>query len=285
MRSEYKTILPVLAIFHFPIVFLYSYMINRADFLSLMLDSADGTAVLKNLLLLYAGSMLSTVFDTYIKNLISGALIFAAWRKTAFGEKASMRDMLRAGGRLLLYMWLLSILVQAVMGVFGGVMFAGMMMISGVGALMAANPLTEALYGTGIFLLVLAVACAVIYFVARLSLIPQAVVIDRINVFQAFKYSWKATKRQVRHIIALFLAAILTTLMVNTTISVLNTVNLFNGQIFVAILSALVSALGSLGTYLWSLSASFFYMRRRVELAGENEFELRLNEFFGKRGV
>ena len=285
MRSEYKTVLPVLAIFHFPIVFLYHYMINSVDLLDLLVDSLDGFVILKNLLLYFGGMMLSALFDTFIKNLVSGALIFAAWRKTAFGEKASLRDMLRAGGKLLLYVWLLSFLLQGVLAVFYGISYFAILVFGGLSLIAAESRMFDILFSAGMLLAAVALISVCIYFAARLSLMPQAAVIDRTGFFQMFRYSWKATKRQVRHIIALFLASILTTLIVNSAVSALNTFALFNGKVFVAVLAALISSVGSLGTYLWELSAAFFYMRRRVELEGENEFELRLNDFLGKRGA
>ena len=285
LRREFRNVLPVLAVFHFPVVFLYSFLINRAGVFAVLADSADGTALLKNILLLYAGILLSSVFDTYIKTLISGALIFAAWRRTAYGEKASLRDMLRSGGRLLLYVWLLGMLLQAAAGAVSGVFSALVFLLGGLVTLMEASPVLSVAVPVVLLLLLLAVTVVGVWLLARLSLIPQAVVIDRVNIFKAFGASWRATKGQVRHLIALFLAAVLTTLMVNTAVAALSAYSLFDGQVFTAVLSALISAVGSLGTYLWSLSSAFFYMRRRTELSDEDGYELALNEFFGKRGV
>ena len=256
-RRELKALVPIVLLFQAPFIFLINLMLNTGTFSRLLEETYDdGFAALKLVLLVVGGITLYLIYYGIMAHIANGAIIYSAYRYTMFGERPRLKTSLARGARLLLWNMLFASIAGAVISVLSFVyIFAWSILIRSVSSITVMEIMIWVAFAGELI-----AAVVFIYIELRFSYMPQFVVAEDMNLFQALKASWKATKGKLRRIFSIYIVGALVSASINTAVTAVSVLNVYMSNFIFTLVGALISVFAALGYFLFSLAVTFSYM-------------------------
>ncbi len=270
-RQHLKTLLIFTAVFHVPVNFLISYLIGPSVLWEELLEAAEYGLTYDFVFRIYGGAALQSLYmSTFYYVLLLGIIYFTyhriVWDK-AYPVRFCLKQGLQRFGWVILWNFVLSTVLSLALSIVF-LLFSFLLVGVGLAARSSWVPVAAVL------LFVLCLLCAVIYVMIRTYFIPHAVVINRVNCFEAFKRSMRLTKR---HFWRVFRPVLFGAWFTWTIPSVLSLTALIpiEDPLLNRILYAAAQAFGALFAPVLFVITTILYIRLQTE-QGEIDFLVRL---------
>jgi hypothetical protein len=277
-RREWKTILPLLLIFHVPFTIIRAMTMNSFVIVSLLEDTYDDAfAALGIIMMTMLSSTITTLYYAIFIHVIDGGLIYSTYRYTVFGDRPGLKRRVSRGFRELLQSIVFELLASAAISGIVWILYIILMSViarpsTGSGYEFKDKTVITlfALYfGTAVIIIIIS-----IYLSLRFTYMSQFALIENKGVFAAMGASWKATKGKMRRLLSIYVVTIIVSSGIETAIGALQAFSVFTSNFVTVLFGAILAVFSGLGYFFGTIAITFSFIHdmpdndlRKQELA------------------
>jgi hypothetical protein len=196
-RQNFKTFLIIVLIFHVPVIFLINLVSNPTNVIQMLLSigtaDLDKNTVLKWYLFYMAAALLLSLYTATVEYVVNVASSKLTYDKLVLDKVDRPGQYVKYGFKRFLWIVLGNFLISSVAGTaLGFIYFVGMIL----SAIMISTTGNIVLFMIVLIIILIALLGVTLYFWIRICFYTQAIAIETTNIIEAFKYSFKITKKK-----------------------------------------------------------------------------------------
>ena len=277
-RREWKTILPLLLIFHVPFTIIRAMTMNSFVIVSLLEDTYDDAfAALGIIMMIMLSSTITTLYYAIFIHIIDGGLIYSTYRYTVFGDRPGLKRRVSRGFRELLQSIVFELFASAaatsIIWIIYIILIAIIANIAARSEFGAADNSPIIIFAVffGFMMLIIIIG---IYLTLRFTYMSQFALIENKGVFAAMGASWTATKGKMRRLLSIYVVTIIVSSGIETAIGALQAFSIFTSNFVTVLFGAILAVFSGLGYFFGTIAITFSFIHdmpdndlRKQELA------------------